>query len=184
MQSFDEQYGRDEYGGSSNNGSSTSASASNWGSSSVPSTPGAGVYTPGYVGGFSHANANPNSSNADNVNTPANAPNDATSPKLPTIGIGKMSLGSRYDTPRRSVVGLPGDDGDERGDGSEEGEGMVVERDPRDIRDFGRKGLMVDTVGVKEEEQRGMGRVVVVDSDSGDEERERGVCGMDVDADA
>jgi len=170
VQSFDEQYGRDEYGGSSNNGSSTSASASNWGSSSVPSTPGAGVYTPGFA--------------VNNVNIPANSPNDATSPKLPTIGIGKMSLGSRYDTPRRGVVGLPGDEEGEHDEG-EEGEGMVVERDPRDTRDFGRKGLMVDTVGVKEEEQRGGGRgqVVVVEGGGGDEERERGVCGMDVDVD-
>jgi len=178
VQSIDEQYGggRDDYGGSSNNGSSmsASASASNWGSSSVPSMPGAGLYMPGYA--------------FNNVNIPANSPNDATSPKLPTIGIGKMSLGSRYDMPRRSVVGLPGDDGNERGDGSEEGERMVVERDPCDIRDplgrdgSGRKALMVDTMGVKEEERGGRRVVVVEGGGGGDGERERGVCGMDVDS--
>ena len=45
------------------------------------------------------------------------------------MGIGKVSLGSQYNTPRRGVVGLPGDEGDDHDDdeGREGAEGMVVE---------------------------------------------------------
>ena len=39
-----------------------------------------------------------------------------------------MSLGSRYNTPRGGVVGLPGDEGNDHDDeGREDAEGMVVE---------------------------------------------------------
>jgi hypothetical protein len=76
----------------------------------VPSTP--GVYTPGYGGGYNASNNN-NSTNIGNI---------------PTIGIGKMSLGSRYNTPRRGVVGLPrGDNDNDNDEGAESAEGMVVE---------------------------------------------------------
>jgi len=44
------------------------------------------------------------------------------------MGIRKMSLGSRYNTPRGGVVGLPGDEGNDHDDeGREDAEGMVVE---------------------------------------------------------
>lgn len=96
----------------------------------------------------------------------------------PTIGIGKMSLGSRYNTPRRGVVGLPGDAGDEEG----EGEGMVVESERAHEKggDGEGKVVVVDTMsaGVTVKAERD-GVVVVVEA--GEEGGERGVGGMDVD---
>jgi hypothetical protein len=139
--------------------SSGSGASSNWGSSSsVPSTP--GVYTPGYGGAGNSASTNNNGN-------------------IPTVGIGKMSLGSRYNTPRRGVVGLPGDGGDDEAAAAESGpEGMVVESEPEAERggeaDRVRKVLMVDTTN-----GRGGGGVVVVGAEDG--ERESGVGGMDVD---
>jgi hypothetical protein len=108
--------------------------------------------------------------------------NSTNSGNIPTIGIGKMSLGSRYNTPRRGVVGLPGDGGDDDAAAAAESgvEGMVVESQPEAERggeaDRVRKVLMVDTTN-----GRGGGGVVVVGGGDGDGERERGVGGMDVD---
>ena len=179
MGSVDEEYGSVVGGGSNNNAnayfnakdttttanananappsspfsfSSGSGASSNWGSSSsVPSTP--GVYTPGYSGGGN----------------------------IPTIGIGKMNLGSRYNTPRRGVVGLPRGDDDEgdEGGGAESVEGMVVEPEPErgGEADRERKVLMVDTTNGKVQR----GAVVVVGVEDGDGDRERGLGGMDVD---
>ena len=135
--------------------SSGSGASSNWGSSS--SVPSTpGVYTPGYSGG-----------------------------NIPTIGIGKMNLGSRYNTPRRGVVGLPRGDDDEgdEGGGAESVEGMVVEHEPEPEPERGgeadreRKVLMVDTTNGKAQR----GGIVVVGVEDGDGDRERGVGGMDVD---
>lgn len=137
MQSVDEGYASVAGGSNANanappsspffSSGSVSGASSNWGSS-IPSTP--GVYTPGY-GGYAGYNAN----------NPSN--------HIPTIGIGKMSLGSRYNTPRRGVVGLPGDE--EVGEGTE---GMVVESERRGVDrgegDRGKKVLMVDTTNGKE----------------------------------
>jgi len=141
--------------------SSGSGASSNWGSSSsVPSTP--GVYTPGY-GGAGHNTSNNNSTNTGNI---------------PTIGIGKMSLGSRYNTPRRGVVGLPMGDNDDNDEGV--AEGMVVEPEPEPEPERGgeadreRKVLMVDTTN-----GRGGCGVVVVGGE--DENRDGVVGGMDVD---
>jgi len=144
--------------------SSGSGASSNWGSSSnVPSTP--GVYTPGYGGGGYNASNN-NSTNTGNI---------------PTIGIGKMSLGSRYNTPRRGVVGLPRGDDDGGDEGVEGAEGMAVEPEPEPEPERGgegadreKKALMVDTTN-----GRGGRGVVVFGAE--DAEGERGVGGMDVD---
>ena len=109
-----------------------------------------GVYTPGYSGG-----------------------------NILTIGIGKMNLGSRYNTLRRGVVGLPqgnDDEGDEGG-GAESVEGMVVEPERGEEADRERKVLMVDMMNGKVQR----GGVVVVGVEDGDGERERGVGGMDMD---
>jgi hypothetical protein len=140
--------------------SSGSGASSNWGSSSsVPSTP--GVYTPGYGGGY----------NAGSTNNNGN---------IPTIGIGKMSLGSRYNTPRRGVVGLPRGDDDDGDEGAEGAEEMVVESQPEPERGGGeanreRKVLMVDTTNGKAQRAG----IVVVSGEDG--EGERGGGGMDVD---
>jgi hypothetical protein len=100
---------------------------------------------------------------------------------IPTIGIGKLSLGSRYNTPRRGVVGLPRGDDDDGDEGVEGAEGMVVESQTEPERGGGeanreRKVLMVDMTN-----GRGGGGVVVVDGEDGEGERERGVGGMDMD---
>jgi hypothetical protein len=141
--------------------SSGSGASSNWGSSSsVPSTP--GVYTPGYGGAGYNVGSTNNNGN------------------IPTIGIGKMSLGSRYNTPRRGVIGLPQGDDDDGDEGAEGAEGMVVEPESGPEperggeRDRERKVLMADTTN-----GRGGGGVVVVSAEDG--ERESGVGGMDVD---
>ena len=146
--------------------SSGSGASSNWGSSSsVPST--LGVYTPGY-GGAGHNVSNNNSTNTNTGN-------------ILTIGIGKMSLGSRYNTPRRGVVGLPRGDDDNVDEGAEGAEGMVVEPQPEPEPECGgegadreKKALMVDTTN-----GRGGRGVVVFGAE--DAEGERGVGGMDVD---
>jgi len=144
--------------------SSGSGASSNWGSSSsVPST--LGVYTPGYGnGGYNAGNNNSTNTNTGNI---------------PTIGIGKMSLGLRYNTPRRSVVGLPRGDDDDGDEGAEGAEGMVVGPEPEPERggegaDREKKALMVDTTN-----ERGGRGVVVFGAE--DAEGERGVGGMDVD---
>jgi hypothetical protein len=114
----------------------------------VPSTP--GVYTPGYGGGYNASNNNSTNTNSGNI---------------PTIGIGKMSLGSRYNTPRRGVVGLSrgaDDDNDDEG-GAEGAEGMVVEPEPE-----------LERGGEADRERK----VLMVDTTNG---RGRGVGGMDVD---
>jgi hypothetical protein len=106
----------------------------------VPSTP--GVYTPGYGGGYNASNNNSTNTNSGNI---------------PTIGIGKMSLGSRYNTPRRGVVGLSRGADDDNND--EEGaEGMVVEPERGGEADRERKVLMVDTTNGR---GRGVGGMVV-----------------------
>ena len=122
------------------------------------------MYTPGYGGGGYNASNN----NSTNTNTG----------NIPTIGIGKMSLGSRYNTPR-GVVGLPMGDNDDNDEGG--AEGMVVEPEPEPEPERGgeadreRKVLMVDTTN-----GRGGRRVVVVGGEDGDED---GVMGaMDVDS--
>jgi len=58
-----------------------------------------------------------------------------------TMGTGKMRLGSQYNTPRRGVVGLPGDEGDDHDDdgGREGAEGMVVELESKPKLERGRR---------------------------------------------
>jgi len=119
------------------------------------------VHTPGY-GGTGHNVSNNNSTNTGNI---------------PTIGIRKMSLGSRYNTPRRGVVGLPRGDDDDGDEGAGGAEGMAVEPEPEcggEGADREQKALMVDTMN-----GRGGRGVVVVDAENA--EGERGVSGMDVD---
>jgi len=122
------------------------------------------VHTPRYGTGYNASHNN--STNTGNI---------------PTVGIGKMSLGSRYNTPRRGVVGLPRGDDDDVDEGAEGAEGMVVEPDPDPESERGgegadreKKALMVDTTN-----GRGGRGVVVVAAGDGDEDRVVGR--MDVD---
>ena len=50
------------------------------------------------------------------INASNNNSTKTNNGNIPTIGIGKTSLWSRYNTPRWGVVGLPGDGGDDHGD--------------------------------------------------------------------
>ena len=109
--------------------SSGSGASSNWGSSlNVLSM--LGLYIPGYGTGYNMSNNNTGN--------------------IPMVGIGKMSLESRYNTPRRGVVGLPWGDDDDGDEGAEGVEGMVVEPEPEpehggEGADREKKALMVDT---------------------------------------
>lgn len=93
---------------------SSSSSSTTWGSS-IPSTPGGGgTFTPGYVGG-------------------------APSPGAMMIPIGAMSLSSRYNTPRSSIMTLPGEEEEE-----EEGDGDVKKREREGCGVVEEKGLEMD----------------------------------------
>jgi transcriptional repressor OPI1 len=80
-----------------------SASSTVWGSNSIPSTPARGTFTPVYAGGGKGGGT--------------------ASPGM-TIPIGAMSLSSRYETPRSSVLNLA----DEEEEEGEEGDGMVTSK--------------------------------------------------------
>ncbi|KAJ3511069.1 hypothetical protein NLJ89_g4307 [Agrocybe chaxingu] len=116
-----------------------SGASTNWGSS-IPSTPG-GAYTP--------------------VNSSFSYAGNASSPGAIHIPIGSMSLGSRYNTPKSAVVGLP--------DEEEEGEDEA-----------GRRVEKMEVVNTKPVERAGGVKVVGVDAGI-EEDGERGIQKMDVD---